>query len=495
MLLSRLLHAVFKLPVSADREISRLILDSRHIQPNDVFVAVKGSQQDGRHYIANAIAKGASAVLVQADAVTQTITMEQSVPIIPIAELPACMGELAARCYDYPAKHLYMIGVTGTNGKTSCTHFIAQLLQALGSPCGVIGTLGAGLFGQLGEAGLTTPDAFTVQAALGQMRHQGADAVAMEVSSHSIHQDRVKNIGFDVGVFTNLTQDHLDYHGNMAAYAAVKRRFLNELSVKQLVMNVDDAYGEKWLSELASIKPVYAYSLKPPIAESAIPLTYAETTQLSLQGIQAMVMSPWGRGVLTLPLIGQFNLGNALAALTVLCVKGHSFEQLLPQFANLSSVPGRMQVLGGEGAPRVVVDFAHTPDALEKVLKALRAHTDGKLICVFGCGGDRDTGKRPLMAKIAEQWADQVIVTNDNPRHESDAAIATQIMQGFTYPERVEVVLNRSHAIKNSIQCAGARDCVLIAGKGAEHFQQIGDEKRPFDDVAQVRLVLAAIVR
>lgn len=485
MRLSTLLNDIFPLPADADRDVLRLILDSRKIQTNDLFLAIKGREVDGRKYIKDAIKQGASAVLL--DDETQHLTWENNIPLISMANLQQQLGDIAARFYQYPANKLHMIGVTGTNGKTSCTHFIAQILQLLGEPCGIIGTLGSGFYGALGEAGLTTPDAITLQSMLNEFKEKGAKAVAMEVSSHSIDQGRVNGIPFEIGVFTNLTQDHLDYHGDMQTYANVKKRFLNEFPTQKIVINADDAYGEKWIKELAPQKTIYAYTTTPPKTKvERVSYIYTDEVELTGQGIKAHVNTPWGAGKLSVPLIGQFNLSNILAVLTTLCIYGIPFQEVLKQLAQVKPVPGRMQTLGGYKKPLVVVDYAHTPDALEKVLQALRAHTEGKLLCVFGCGGDRDQGKRPLMAKIAEHWADLVIVTNDNPRHENPEDIAAQIMRGFTHPDRVKIALDRSKAIENSIQWAEANDCILIAGKGAERYQQIGDTKFRFDDVEQV---------
>lgn len=496
MQLSTLLNDYFSLPANADLRVARLVLDSRQVQPHDLFIAIKGSHLDGRQYIPNAIKQGASAILIDADNPTENMTWQQNVPLIPIYQLQAKLGAIAARFYDYPSRKLRMFGVTGTNGKTSCTHFIAQILQAMQMPCGIIGTLGSGFYGALGEPGLTTPDAITLQAMLQQFVDAKADAVAMEVSSHSIDQGRVNGIEFAIGLFTNLTQDHLDYHGTMEAYSEVKKRFFTELPTQQVVINADDEYGANWILDLAKQKPVYIYSMQKPHANYAhLPSVYTENIALSLQGIKATVHTPWGNGVLHVPLVGQFNLSNVLAVLTTLCASGFSFAEVLRHLTQLKPVPGRMQTLGGSGQPLVVVDYAHTPDALEKVLQALRAHTTGKLICVFGCGGDRDPGKRPLMAKITEKIADLVIVTNDNPRHEDPEEIAKQICQGFSYPERVKVMLDRSKAIENSIQWAKAEDCVLIAGKGAERYQQMGDIKTPFDDVEQVSRYLSEVVK
>ncbi|HLB42588.1 MAG TPA: UDP-N-acetylmuramoyl-L-alanyl-D-glutamate--2,6-diaminopimelate ligase [Gammaproteobacteria bacterium] len=491
MHLSQLLANDFSIPCDIDRDVARLVLDSRQIQPQDLFMAVKGTQIDGRQYILEAITKGAIAVLKEAESQQEALTWQQHIPIIPIDQLSRQLGQIASRFYDFPVKQLRMIGVTGTNGKTSCTHFLAQCLQALHIPCGTIGTLGVGFDGQLQETSLTTPDAITLQASLRDLVNKGAQVVAMEVSSHSIEQGRVNSIPYETGIFTNLTQDHLDYHGDMASYAAVKQRFLMDSSVKQIIINADDAYGEDWMHELAQQKSVFSYSIRRPSAKpQQLPSVFTKSIQLLSQGIKANVGSFWGEGELLLPLMGQFNLSNALAVLTALCAMGFSFQEVINQLSQLKSVPGRMQALGGMTKPLVVVDYAHTPDALEKVLQALRDHTLGKLICVFGCGGDRDKTKRSLMASIAEQLADQVWVTTDNPRHEQPEVIAEEILQGFSNKLQIHVELDRSKAIQNSIQSAQAGDCVLIAGKGAERYQQIGDDKIPFDDVTQVQTCL-----
>ncbi|VVC76348.1 UDP-N-acetylmuramoyl-L-alanyl-D-glutamate--2, 6-diaminopimelate ligase [Aquicella siphonis] len=492
MRLSQLLQDCYLLPVEADREISGLTLDSRQVKSQGLFLAVKGAQLDGRDYVRDAVSRGAAAILADADEEDLPVAWQADIPFIPVFQLRKQLGGLAARFYQYPAEKMRMIGVTGTSGKTSCTHFIAQSLQSLDISCGIIGTLGCGFYGALGTAGLTTPDAVTLQATLAQFSDCHAHAIAMEVSSHSIDQERIRPVAFDLGIFTNLSQDHLDYHGDMETYAAVKRRFLADRSTKHLIISADDAYGRAWINELASQKPVVAYGLRRHLSIPAdIPFVYAARADLTPEGIRAEVRTPWGEGELLLPLMGQFNLSNALAVLASLCVYGISLEQTLACLSRLQTVPGRMQTLGGPGQPRIIVDYAHKPDALEKVLQALRAHTEGKLWCVFGCGGERDRGKRPLMAKIAEEWADQVIVTNDNPRHENPGEIVAEIMRGFLHPERVFIEMDRSKAIQNSIQWATAKDCVLIAGKGAERYQQIGDEKIPFDDVEQVKACLA----
>lgn len=470
-------------PGLPDITVSGLALDSRQVATGTLFIALKGTHQDGQQYIADAVTRGAAAVLI--DAAIPASINELSIPRIPIHGLRQCLPLIAARYFKHPARHLTITGVTGTNGKTSCTHFIAQLLAKQGVPCGVIGTLGSGLYTALKDTGLTTPDAVALQRIFHEFHQQGIQQVAMEVSSHSIDQGRIDHLPFETAVFTNLTQDHLDYHGTMAAYASTKRRFFTDYPVKQCVINADDPYGAQWLNDLTDKRPTYAYTTQP---RATIPgsagIVSCPQYRFIRQGIEATIASPWGEGLVELPLIGLFNLSNALAALTVFCAHGFSFDAALAGLAALQPVPGRMQRLVRPDKPLVVVDYAHTPDALQKVLETLRQHTSGRLICVFGCGGDRDAGKRPIMGRIAETLADQVIITNDNPRHEIPDKIVSDILSGLVAPDRVTIELDRANAIRLSIQSASPGDCVLIAGKGAERYQQVGDHKIPFDDAA-----------
>lgn len=469
--------------LTIDPEIAYLTLDSRELKKDAAFFAIAGSKNDGRQFIQDAIAKQAAAIFVEA--AQCDFEIQNHIPIISIPNLPQKIATYAARFYDFPAEKLRLFGVTGTSGKTTCTHFLAQTFQAASIPCGLIGTLGSGMYGQLSDVNLTTPDAITLQAKLQHFLHQGAKAVAMEVSSHGIHQGRINTIAFEVAAFTNLSQDHLDYHGDMQTYAGVKQSFLKSPQTKKIILNIDDPYGQNWLNDLAQEKQLQTYSTKN--TKAAI---YAYDIKLQPSGIIAQLITPWGKGELHLPLIGLFNLSNALAVLGMLCTSTMSLKDALHYLAKVDTVPGRMQMIHKQNKPLVVVDYAHKPDALEKVLQVLRAHTQGKVICVFGCGGERDRAKRPLMAKIAEHYADKVIVTNDNPRHENPADIAAEIMQGFLHSNEVIVDLDRSHAIHKSIQWASPSDCVLIAGKGAEHYQQIGDDKIPFDDVSHVKRFL-----
>lgn len=491
MKLSTLLQGIYPLPPTADRKINHIVLDSRQIQPNDLFCALKGSATDGRKFIPQAIAQGASVILCEHEKNKKnTSYQENETLIIPLPQLREQLGELAARFYQYPAKKLKVFGVTGTNGKTSCTHYLAQLLEDANITAGIIGTLGAGRYNQLNFFGLTTPDTITLQATLNDFIQQQIRAVCMEVSSHSIDQHRIAAIDFNVGIFTNLSQDHLDYHGSMAQYAAVKKQFIAANTTQIGVINIDDSYGRQWANELSQRKPIYGFGFKSNSYPSQIPVTTATQIEMSLAGISAKIISPWGEGDFNSTLIGDFNLSNILATVTALCASGMPFADVLARVAELKAVAGRMQTLGGGQKPLAVVDYSHTPDALEKALKALRENTAGQLICVFGCGGNRDKGKRPQMAEVAEHYADIVILTNDNPRDERPEAIAVDIMHGFARPERVIIELNRAKAIQKSIQLAQAEDCILIAGKGAEHYQIIGNEKIPFDDAETVQKFL-----
>jgi UDP-N-acetylmuramoyl-L-alanyl-D-glutamate--2,6-diaminopimelate ligase len=483
--LSALLRSITAVPTYVDREISGLALDSRQVKPGQLFFACRGTHLDGRQYIDEVIAKGVGAIVAEARSAEDTAYyLQHHVPIFPVIDLNHRISRIAANFYHQPAAELDIVGITGTNGKTSCSHFIAAALQQLGTEAGVIGTLGSGIYGKIEPSLLTTPDAITLQATFANFVQQKAKVAVMEVSSHSLDQGRVDDVSFAVGVFTNLTRDHLDYHGTMEAYGLAKKRLFEQSHVA--VINHDDDFGKTIIESLPRKNTTYAYSLDPA-AKTNVPLIYADQLQLDLSGVHARVHTPWGEGDLHVPLIGRFNVSNLLAVLTTLCVLEVPLPQALKSLASLQPVPGRMQTLGGDTQPLVVVDYSHTPDALEKVLLALRQHCQGRLYCVFGCGGDRDRGKRPMMARIAEQYADQVMVTDDNPRHESPEQIVQDIVQGFSAPDKVSVQHDRSKAIQEIIQCAVAGDCILIAGKGAETYQQIGDARLPFSDVEQVK--------
>lgn len=491
--LSSLLQGLCPLPPAFDREISGISLDSRTLGAGAVFLACRGAVSDGRRFIPDAISKGAGAILVDADAEWGESRTEASVPLIPVAELSRKAGLLAARFYGEPASTLRLIGVTGTNGKTTCSQLIAGHLQALGYHCGVIGTLGFGMAGSalqvLGNGPGTTPDAVHLQEILATMKEQRADTVVMEVSSHGLDQQRVDVDDFAVAVFTNLSRDHLDYHGTMEAYAGAKRRLFTGRKLQAAVLNLDDACSAATRTQLASGVDCLTWSISDARAD-----VHAASLEFRPDGLRMRVVTPWGEFPVSSPLLGSFNASNLLGTLaTVLACEQHSevFDpaRIAATLSQLQPVRGRMQLVAS--APvTVVVDYAHTPDGLEKALAAVREHAAGKLVCVVGCGGERDRGKRPLMAAIAERLADSVVLTSDNPRGEAPQAIIDDMLAGITRRERVQVTVDRAAAIAAAITGAADGDIVLLAGKGHEEYQEIAGKRLPFDDAGQALLAL-----
>lgn len=447
--------------------------DSRKVQPGSLFLAYPGERSDGRAYIAQAVAQGAAAVLWEQqdyrwDERWQAVNL-------PVSGLRAASGVIADSYYGQPSKALWMIGVTGTNGKTSCSQWLAQALGLLGRKAAVIGTLGNGFPGALSAAINTTPDPILLHGMLADYLAQGAVAAVMEVSSHGLDQGRVNGVHFDVAVFTNLSRDHLDYHGDMASYGAAKRKLFDWPGLSHSVINADDPFGREMAEQLAaSGKQVLTYGLDGGDVRGS-DLVFSD------RGIAMQIHSPYGTAMLQAGVVGRFNAYNLLAVLSTLLVSGVPLPQAVGTMANIRSVPGRMQQVGGGDQPLVVVDYAHTPDALEKVLQALRAQTQGKLICVFGCGGDRDAGKRPLMGRVADKLADEVLVTSDNPRSEDPDAIIKAIVADMTGDYHIES--DRAVAISRAIESAGPGDVVLLAGKGHEDYQEIAGVRYPFNDL------------
>ncbi len=487
--LSQLLKSLTTVTADLDVPINGLALDSRLVKKNDLFIAHKGSHLDGRQFIDDAVGNGAAAIVAEAHSDTHPYHLRNTIPVILIPALHKYIGTIAAEFYDHPADKLSVVGITGTNGKTSSAYFTAQALQELGVKCGVIGTLGKGIYGNVKFGSLTTPDAITLQQTFAEFVHEHAKVVAMEVSSHSIEQQRISGVPFEVSIFTNLTQDHLDYHGDMQTYGAVKKRLFESNATKNAVINVDDQFGNEIYRELHTTKNSYPCSLNS--TNKNLPnAIVAEHIVSNANGIKAMITTPWGAGELQTKLVGEFNLSNVLGVLAALCVMGYPLQDVLRALSKLNSVPGRMQSFTTAEGVLIVVDYAHTPDALEKVLMTLRKHSHKKLLCLFGCGGDRDKGKRPIMAQIAEKNADIIYVTDDNPRHEKSADIIADILKGFNTQEKVNVLADRAMAIKEIIRAAQPGDCVLIAGRGGEIYQQVGDDKIPFCDDEKVKEML-----
>jgi UDP-N-acetylmuramoyl-L-alanyl-D-glutamate--2,6-diaminopimelate ligase len=467
--------------------VSGLTLNSRDARPGVAFVALRGTRQHGIAFAADAVARGAVAVI--ADAPPPLDAPALGVPVVWIDALAEHVGEIAARFYRHPSQELRLIGVTGTNGKTSTVQLVAQALDRLGHRAASIGTLGAGLVGQLREGERTTPDAISVQAQLAAFRDAGASHVAMEVSSHALVQGRVNAVDFEVAAFTNLTHDHLDYHGSMEAYGAAKARLFAWPGLQAAVVNIDDAFG----AALAERLPATLRRLRVSAAGHADAEVAATGIVTSGEGLAFQLRTPWGSRAIRSPLLGRFNVANLLTVVACLGALGEPFEQLVAAVESLSPVNGRMNRLGdGLRQPLVVIDYAHTPDALEQALAALRAHCAGRLLCVFGCGGERDAGKRPVMGAIAERLADIAIVTDDNPRGEDGDTIVAQIVAGFADPARARVQRDREAAIRLALSLARTGDVLLVAGKGHETYQEGAQGKRPFDDLAVARAALEA---
>jgi len=491
--LGRLLQGFKGVNVSRDSAVSGLALDSRRVQAGDLFLAVAGTQTHGLQHARQAIALGAAAVAwepVDADTSLAEMAALLPVPVVAVPDLGRSVGLLADRFYGHPSRGLFMIGVTGTDGKTSCCHFIAQALNSDDRRCGVIGTLGYGLYGELSAATHTTPDALTVQQTLSSMQQQGARCVVAEVSSHAMDQGRVRGVTFDLAVLTNLTRDHLDYHGNVEAYAEAKRKLFNTEGLRYAVINADDRFGSALLDAIPPGVAPIAYRLENEPFRTRFPAQWVigRNLQFDVNGLRMDVMTPWGSGTLQCGLLGRFNASNLLATLASLCVSGLPFAEAMRRLAATRTVPGRMERFDmGRNRPLVVVDYAHTAGALEAALQSLRAHCTGRLWCVFGAGGDRDHGKRSMMGAAAERFADHVVLTDDNPRTEDAATIVEDICAGLKQPAAVQIEHDRSHAITLALQHAGADDIVLIAGKGHETVQLVGNKALPFSDRERVR--------
>jgi len=484
--------------------VSGLSIDSRTIKAGDCFVALKGTVTDGAHYIQQAVLDGAVAVLV--DDATEVLidAVEVAVPILRVKNLSALVSEIAGRFYGNPSQNLTIVAFTGTNGKTTCSRLYAQLLAKItlfGDHCksAYIGTTGygiaesqssdclAGVFknNQIDAVQLTTPDAVSAQRILAELLNNGSQHVALEASSHSLVQHRLKALQIDTAVFTNLSRDHLDYHQNLDSYTAAKASLFEMPSVKTAIINLDDPTGVQISAGLRPDINLVTFSL-----ENQAAAIYCSNICLTASGVTATIMTPWGSGQLNSALLGQFNLSNLLAVIATACSRGALLEDCLQVIPQLEAVPGRMELVSSDIQPQVVVDYAHTPDALEKALQALKPYCMGKLWVIFGCGGNRDTGKRSEMGKIADHYADKVVITDDNPRHEASQQIAEQILQGVEGEACVE--LDRRQAIVTSILQADKQDVVLIAGKGHEDYQIIGNSTKPFSDQKEALVALEA---
>jgi len=487
-----LTEAMIALLRASGGELRRVCADSRKVQVGDVFLAYPGHASDGRRFIADAVSRGASAVLWEREGFEWDAGL--ILPNLPVDNLRWLASDIADEVFGHPSSALWMVGITGTNGKTSISQWVARAFNALGRKCAVIGTLGSGFPGRLAQTGNTTPDAILLQEDLARFRGAGADAVAMEVSSIGLDQGRISGCRIDVAVFTNLTRDHLDYHHSMDAYAAAKARLFEKEGLKAVVLNFDDLMGVVLARKLAgSAVKVVGYSLVPDnvTAAPADRMLLVENLRTTGTGMQLVVGLEGARFEMSVGLVGQFNVSNLMAVIGVLIESGFSFAQAVQVARELTPPEGRMQTVGGVGEPLVVVDYAHTPDALEQTLRALahtRASRQGRLVCVFGCGGDRDPGKRPLMGEVASRLADKVMITSDNPRTEDPDLIIRQILEGA--PE-ARSMPDRAEAICRAISEARDDDVILVAGKGHEDYQEINGHKHHFSDAEHASSALA----
>ena len=477
--------------------ITGLSLDSREVSVGDVFIALKGSQTSGAQYITQALEQGAVAILIDAGEKADDYG-QLPVPVIAVPKLSEFVSDIAGAFYAHPSRQMKVTAVTGTNGKTTCAQLLANLFELLGEPAGCVGTVGYGTVAntaanQVAELLpcsevaasdiLTTPDAVAMQRILAELRDAGSRRVVIEASSHGLAQRRVAGLQIDTAIFTNLSRDHLDYHGDLNRYAAAKSRLFGMSGLKHAVINLDDNVGRLILANLDPAVDGITYSFENHTAD-----IHCDRIELGASAIAAELVTPWGRGRLTSPLLGKFNLANLLAVIGAAGMQGFRLDDILRAAAKLKAVPGRMEVVDPSARPLVVVDYAHTPDALDKVLRALRLQCSGKLWVVFGCGGDRDKGKRAEMGRVADQLADSVVVTSDNPRSESPEQIIQQVLLGIT--RKVLAVTDRRDAIRAAINAAAVDDIVLIAGKGHEAYQIVAAKRLPFSDLAEAALAL-----
>lgn len=469
-------------PVDDGTEYRSLETDSRLVDSETVFLALPGVSSNGWDYLDQVSEQGGRLALVPANLGID----HPSLILLEVPNIEQSVATLVQHIYGPPPQHI--VAVTGTNGKSSICFYVAQLAQAVGIKSAMIGTFGIGLLGKLQEAKQTTPDLLTLHKLLSDFARQGVELVAFEASSHALDQQRLAGVPVTAAIFSNLTRDHLDYHGTMTAYAAAKRQLLRFASLKRAIVCADSDYAEFMLEGCRA--PVWQYS------DRDLPVDFAVVHKQFMQSGVELELRVLGQPLnVFLPLLGDFNIQNALAALAVIADLSGLSDQLLVALESLAGAPGRMQPVVLPNAPLVLVDYAHTSDALEVALQAVRAHTPGKLVCVFGCGGDRDTGKRPLMLEVAQRYADVVWVTSDNPRTESPEAIIEDVLAGRSDASELVVNVDRQAAIKAAINNASASDIILIAGKGHETYQEVNGVRHHFDDSEEAQAALENYVK
>ncbi|MBV8145262.1 MAG: UDP-N-acetylmuramoyl-L-alanyl-D-glutamate--2,6-diaminopimelate ligase [Gammaproteobacteria bacterium] len=482
--------------VPAGLTVSDLTLDSRAATPGALFLAARGRAHHGLAFAPEAVARGASAVLYEPDGATPVPPLPAAVFTAPVPELTSRAGLIADRFFGAPSQRLTVAGITGTNGKTTCAWLLAQALQRCGRECGYMGTLGVGLPPQVSPLAHTTPDAVMVHRQLAALAAAGAECVSMEVSSHALDQARVNGVRFQTAAFTNLTRDHLDYHGTMEHYGAAKARLFSWPGLGSRVINFDDPFGALLARAVSPAELIL--TTRAPAEGAPLPggARYVRATRVQAEptGLTIEVESSWGAVELSVSLMGAFNVENALTVLAVLLAWNLPLRDAARALGKVHAARGRMEMFGGRGrSPLAIVDYAHTPDALANALRAARLHCRGQLRVVFGCGGDRDVGKRPLMGRIAAELADDLVLTDDNPRSEDPARIVADIVAGIGSGAPLTIEHDRALAIRVALQRSAPDDVVLIAGKGHEDYQVSGNERRPFRDQAIVADELARL--
>ena len=477
-----------------DISITGICLDSRKARPGDLFLAFAGVNTSGVEYIRHAITSGVVAVAVEQG--TAENIFEKSIPVIPVKQLRENAGVIAARFYGNPSAAMNVIGITGTNGKTSVAWFVSRALASLrDNAAGSIGTLGTGTTNQITPGLNTTPDPVLLQKSLAEFVQQGVLDTVIEVTSIGLDQFRIAGTELDIAVFTNLSPDHLDYHKGMDDYGAAKKKLFTDFGASRAVINLDDPFGRQLALELRLITEVYGYSVLEATGLEGVEKgsnLYATVSEFE-KGMTICITCPWGSGEVEVPICGRYNASNLLASLACLCLSGIPFTSAMTQLANLQPVPGRMEMFGGEKLPLIFVDYAHTPDALEKVLGVINQKQHKRVICVFGCGGDRDKPKRSLMGAVAKKLSDVLIITDDNPRNEEPENIINDIISGIHDLNDVLIINDRREAIRQAVHMASSGDVVLIAGKGHESYQERAGKRSPFSDQDEVRNILGEL--
>ncbi len=459
--------------------ISGIEDDSRKVSPGDLFIAVPGLTTDGRQYIKEVESRQAAGVLCESPAPEIQVT----IPVVEVDDLASMTGDIASRFYGTPSADMLVVAVTGTNGKTSCSHFISRALTSAGLKCGVVGTMGYGMPDALSGAGLTTPPAVRLQRYLAELRDEKCRGVVLEASSHGLEQGRLNGTRIDIAVFTNITRDHLDYHESFEHYGASKKKLFQWPGLQAAILNRDDPFAGEITKLLAETSDTSIVTTSIVSDQADV---YCRDIRLTEQGLGFLVCTPWGEARIRSSLMGRFNISNLLSAIAVLGIQGFALNDIVREISSIGAVRGRMEMLRYPGRASIIIDYAHTPDALEKALQAIREHCKGELWCVFGCGGDRDKGKRSLMGEIASRLADHVVITDDNPRSEPSMAIARDVVKGVVPGSDVEIETNRRLAIRKVMLNAAKRDVILLAGKGHEAYQEVSGRRLPFSDHAIV---------